>query len=327
MYDLIIDFSILVDFFVSKPSDIFEGGTIEEHNYWNSLAHFLKSGSNVEIINFDCSNLIVLPLLNNLTSGRDKTTIIINDRNIKTYKNTFNTKNIFTICFLVEKDEKEISRYRKNNPFVIAFNQEYKSIWKKVSRVNQKKTLPVRENAIVGIQKMSDFETIFVKASDVIIFDNYILDLNLIESNLISLLEIVNQYSKEYLNVLIISNQYTAKPSLKECYDVLLHKIKTKKIPLNLCVAFTISKLKEHDRHIITNDFRIKSGDSFNFFDSTGKIITKGTELDIYPLIEKENLENTLLLIKKAKKIMEETPKENIFGNCKNRFIISTQNL
>ena len=265
MYDLIIDFSILVDFFVSKPFDILEGGTIEEQNYWNSLAHFLKSGSNVEIINFDSSNLIVLPLLNNLTTGRNQTTIKINDHNTKPYKNTFSTKNIFTICFLVEQDEKEILKYKKNNPFVIAFNQEYISIWKKVSRVNQKKTLPVRENAMVGIQKMSDFETIFVKASDIIIFDNYILDLNLIESNLINLLETINQYSNEHLNVLIISNQYTAKPSLKECYNVLLDKINTKKIPLNLCIAYTMSKLKEHDRHIITNDFRIKSGDSFNF--------------------------------------------------------------
>lgn len=321
MYDLIIDFSILVDFFISKPFDIFEGGTIEEQNYWNSLGQFLKSGANVEIINFNNTNKLVLPLINNLTSGRVTTSIKINDQFTKPYKNTFNTSNIFTICFLVEDDEKEILKFKKNNPFVICFNQEYKSVWQKLSRVNHRKTIPIRNNSTEGLQKIDEFESIYLKTSDVIFFDNYILDFNLIDSNLVPILESLYKFSNEHLNVLIISNEYTVKKQIKECYDLLLNKLKEKKIQVNLCLVFTQSKLKEHDRHLIFNDFRIKTGDSFNFFDSQGKIITKGTELDIYPLIEKTNFENTFILINKAKKIVSESPTENIIGNCKNRFL------
>jgi hypothetical protein len=324
MYNLIIDFSILVDFFLSKPLDIFEGGTIEEQTYWNSLGQFLKSGANVEIINFDDTNKLVLPLINNLTSGRVTTSIKINDHFTKPYKNTFNITNIFTICFLVEHDEKEILKFKKNNPFLICFNQEYKSVWQKLSRVNHRKTIPIRKISTEGLQKMSDLESIFLKTSDVILFDNYILDFNLMDSNLIPILESLYKFSNNHLNVLIISNEYTVKKPIKECYDLLLNKLKEKKIQVNLCLIFTQSKLKEHDRHLIFNHFRIKAGDSFNFFDSQGKIITKGTELDIYPLIEKTNFENTFILINKAKKIVTESPTENIIGNCKNRLITST---
>jgi hypothetical protein len=322
MYELIIDFSILVDFLIGKPKDIFNGGTIEEDNYWKSLLFFLKSGANVEIINFDNSKNELLTLINFLTSGRENSCIKITENFSKPYKNTFKDKSLFTICFLKESDEKEIQKFKKNNPFTIAFNQEYISTWKKLSFVNQNKTIPIRKESKNDIQKMGDFEQFIIKVTDVIIFDTYILDHDLLEYNVIDLLETFKKSTTDYLNVLIISHEKKVSESpLQKRYEKFIEIINQKKLLINACVVFTQSKLKEHDRHLIINNLRIKSGDSFKYFDSKGNVITNGTEIDLYPLVQKENLENTQILIEKAKQILESVPKSHIFGSCKNRFI------
>ncbi len=66
----------------------------------------------------------------------------------------------------------------------------------------------------------------------------------------------------------------------------------------------------EHDRHIITNYLRLKSGDSFVYFNSNGVKITKSNELDIYSLGKRLYRYNTNILIGKIKKIALEAQKE-----------------
>ena len=73
-------------------------------------------------------------------------------------------------------------------------------------------------------------------------------------------------------------------------------------------------KLKEHDRGIFTNFLRLKSGDSFNFLNSQGEVITN-TEIDIYPL--------TNHMLNKVNKITLESIERKINkSEEKNKFVI-----
>lgn len=53
----------------------------------------------------------------------------------------------------------------------------------------------------------------------------------------------------------------------------------------------------EHDRTLFTNYLRLKSGDSFNYFSSSGSKITNGREMDILSLASRNfyNLYKDLL--------------------------------
>lgn len=63
----------------------------------------------------------------------------------------------------------------------------------------------------------------------------------------------------------------------------------------------------EHDRHIITNYMRFKSGDTLVYFNSTGVKETKSNEFDIYSLGKKQYRNNTDLIIDKIKNFVIET--------------------
>jgi len=58
--------------------------------------------------------------------------------------------------------------------------------------------------------------------------------------------------------------------------------------------------LDEHDRHIFSNYVRIKSGDSLIYFDSTGKIISKSSEVDFFSLAYRNYRENSNSIIDKV---------------------------
>jgi len=63
----------------------------------------------------------------------------------------------------------------------------------------------------------------------------------------------------------------------------------------------------EHDRNIITNYMRLKSGDSLIYFKSDGSIITKSNDLDIYSMGKKEYRNSSDSLISKIRLYVIET--------------------
>jgi len=321
MYNLIIDYSILIDFFLNKPKDIIEGGEVQDHDYWNSFYSFLKFGSNIEVINYQ-EGSSPLKILELLTSGRKDSFIKLNSNFKKPHKSKFVINNLYTLYFLNEEDEKEIIKYRKNNVCVFAFKYDYPKVWESLSLINQKTSFPVRKETKLGIKKWGDFERYLINISDVILIDNFILDNEIIEYNVVKIIELIKNSKVENQNVTIISYQGDKfKSPLNKRVEKLKDLLKLKNIDCNLKVIFTQVKSKEHDRQLIFNNFRIKSGDSFNFFNSKGDIISKGTEVDILPLVDLNNLINTSVILDKIKKIELSLPRENIFGSCKNRFI------
>jgi len=63
----------------------------------------------------------------------------------------------------------------------------------------------------------------------------------------------------------------------------------------------------EHDRHIVSNYIRIKSGDSFVYFDSIGRKVSKSNEIDFYSLGKREYRDSTTYLLDKVKTIIQDT--------------------
>lgn len=318
MYRLVIDYAILVDFELNKPLDPYDGGSFQENQAWNSFFAFLKCGANIEIINYDAS-LSFSNILGKLTSGRENSSISLNDNYKRPYKNTFKDQNLFTIYFLNETEETEMKQYVNKNPFIIAFKKNYKQTWELLSLINAQTSIPIRKEISYGLKKPEDLAQYFLKVSDVILIDNFIFDIELMEFNLLRLLELIqNSYSKS-INVLIIAHEgkkygYPLEKRVNKFKELLT----SKKLQINFKIIFNQTSLKEHDRQLIINNFRIKSGDSFNYFNSKSDIITKGTEIDIYPLVHKEHMQNTLILLNKVQSIVNNTPNENVFGNANN---------
>jgi len=63
----------------------------------------------------------------------------------------------------------------------------------------------------------------------------------------------------------------------------------------------------EHDRYIISNYLRIKSGDSLIYFDSSGVITTKSKTVDFYSLGNKNYRDVNDIILNKISQIIEET--------------------
>ena len=62
----------------------------------------------------------------------------------------------------------------------------------------------------------------------------------------------------------------------------------------------------DHDRNIITDYMRIKSGDTFIYFDSNNRKITDGNDIDIYSLARRTYRNSAASLVSKFKQITKE---------------------
>ena len=63
----------------------------------------------------------------------------------------------------------------------------------------------------------------------------------------------------------------------------------------------------EHDRHIISNYIRFKSGDSLVYFSSAGTKLTMSEDFDIYSLANRKYRENTAIFLDAVRKIIKDT--------------------
>ena len=105
-------------------------------------------------------------------------------------------------------------------------------------------------------------------------------------------------------------------------------KLKELKVNCNLSVVMAPQAIKEHDRGIFTNYLRIKSGDSFIYFDKNGKYKTKGTDIDFHSLTSADKFNASEAALKNLAHILSEIqfrPDANkrLFGDMKNNLLSS----
>ena len=173
-------------------------------------------------------------------------------------------------------------------------------------------------------------------SKDFIIIDNYICS----SYNLDNLFSIIKELFSNVdisnnLNFLIVTSKLYSKNRTKEEEVELLEVYKRIKLfieklnfnNVNLSIV-KIDTSENHDRHIFTNYFVFKSGNSFNFIDSkTGKIrLHSLTDFDIIPLTSFNNEETyagyySRNHFKEIKKIIDNSNETNCIGNKVNRLL------
>lgn len=199
----------------------------------------------------------------------------------------------------------------------------------------------VQENIEIGsddFKKWEDIEVFNRPFSSIVIVDRYLFkgpeiggNYGLIDFNLSKILGVLykNQSQRTILTFIYQINTSVSKTSIKydEGPDLEKLRLKIKKgvkmynkycpIPIICFVAVPYGKIDdEHDRHIITNYLRIKSGDTLVYFNSSNEIVTKSNEFDIYSLARKKYRDTAQSLIKKLQEITKNVIDEHING-CK----------
>ena len=132
--------------------------------------------------------------------------------------------------------------------------------------------------------------------TDIIFVDSYILsDSSLVPSNFIRFLEVMCQSVKCPVNIVAyvnIKHVPTAPSVIRQQVLAAIQNI-TGHTPAFTLVQYTdqagVDSLSEHDRTVVTNYVRIKSGDTYNYFWSDGRKKTKGRELSLMSLAKKAN--------------------------------------
>lgn len=142
------------------------------------------------------------------------------------------------------------------------------------------------------VNSWKDIRNYTSPTSDILIIDNFLAHHEeLIEYNLIELLKILCSHStQQKISIVIVMERDTSRKD--EYYSRLVNDIEKKignvvsSTPYVTIVAAPPRQLCKHDRSIITNYKMFVSGDSFNYFDSSGKKITYGDFLSVYSLID-----------------------------------------
>lgn len=322
MLKLYLDYSIFCDFVEREPKSVLEVDK-EFRKTWSALWDFIESGSDLTLINVpENTNESSTRYLTLLTKNRVKSTIRI-ERNFKApFKFKFDLDEHFqSIFFLNEISEERKRKYVSVNSIPIAFAEDYLSEFSKLALVNCDKGKSVRK--INGnFNSWQDLENYLFYASDVVIADNYLLsDSSLIESNFIGIVKKLYEIRND-LNLTIVTYNDPKHPfELQKLVEEIKLRLKECFLKEKFNLILLNKDLKEHDRGIFTNYLRIKSGDSFNFFNSSGGIITKGTELDFYSLQDKVYFNMTLVALEAIKIASEKTNESKKHLTIKNRLL------
>ncbi|WP_299826007.1 hypothetical protein [uncultured Pontibacter sp.] len=173
--------------------------------------------------------------------------------------------------------------------------------------------------------------------TDLILIDNYIAnDSSILDSNLIDLLKNLHLNKSIETNIVIFTDKTKQAISIDNLRSKIIKAIKkvTGKCPKVTIVLWKESKDRkhidygnqytEHDRTILLNYVRFKSGDSFNYFNSSGVKITLGRELDIFSLANRDNFILAKDIINDLNKYIawaKEKNSENIQGDKKSNFL------
>ena len=321
----VIDSHILNDFFGSKPSEINTDKDIEKFEEWTQFREFIKSKSDLVITNYKELTPSIWQLM---TAGRGETTLLKEEKRTNTHGGLISHDySPATFFCLVEPADKKRKRIRTKNGYLIAFENDYYNKWIDLSFKKKNTLLPVDKNNVNSFKSWNDFDSILLPFTDVIISDSYILsDISLIQSNLLTLWEKLDSLTPVRYNFLIVTHEGNPRMDIKKEYDKLNEFRIRKKLKANLSLVFTTNIDKEHDRNIFMNYIRLKSGDSFNFFDSKQRIVSKGTEIDIYSCSDPQKEKATLSILKRVSDIIKNTSEDKILsnnaGNVINRLLI-----
>jgi hypothetical protein len=330
MLNTVIDKNILEEFIAVRPTtNQFED--ITAHDLWNSFFKYLKSGSNLQIsadISELDANYPLMTVLNSLTTGRDGTKFII-EKFKKPHNGKLPGKIDINTVFLLDLNDDDINKLRKKNGLAFIGKDKLLEDWSKVCFFNNTKIFPItkKEKKFEGWPKVSKY---VYTLTDVLFVDSFIFsDQSLLESNLYPLLYYLTKNASKSVNLTILSYQNPKYPiKLKELYEEIKRYLTEKQVRVNLSIALATRDKKPHDRAVISNYFMITSGDSFNYFNSKGEVITKGTDIRFEsfcnPSISKSADARIVLAIEAIDSLLEDKQlnSENVVGDIKSNQLL-----
>ena len=328
--ETIIYGAILLDFFKSQPKQI-PFGTEEDNLIWNSFWSYIKSKTDLDVRNYKPDDIFHEAFFKHLTTGRGDSKIVIGNESPIHKEGVVLAKKPSTFYCINGDDESNKEIVENNNGFIISFLNNYKKQWERLSLVNHNKTLSVREDAYIKsntLKSWDELDNYLTKFTDAVIVDNYIFSHNdLIPSNFEKILVQLNKATPIKFNLTI----YTFEgDKTKLNGSILMRKldsiIEEHNINCNIQLIIADRKVKEHDRGIFTNYLRIKSGDSFNYFDSQGRVKTNGTDIAFASMTEPNERAaamNVLYEVNENIKYLKERKVliPFIYGECDNRLL------
>jgi len=290
----------------------------EKKNFsWMSLWNFIKFQSNVTLIDeqkIDDKHLI---FLNGLTTGRGDAKIrMISNLDIGNYDQLHHNKwGRVNFCSLDMVHEFSLM----NQNVLIADERNYYEKWDNLNLNSLAKSLDVRESAQNNkFTEWAELKQYLLPSNEVLLVDRYVLgDNSLLYSNLFKIIDVFEDVNNsEYLFVIVTEGN--SSPIInKQAYNSISDYISNKNYKCRLGVVFTQSwnrsKAREHDRNIITSYLRINSGDSFNYFDSRGNILTQ-TSISFFSHADKDNFINSGNILKDIRTLIGNNQK-NTLGN------------
>lgn len=316
----VIDAQILNDFFGGKPILVNTFEEQEKFNQWKEFKDFIKVNSDLVIVDSGVLNPDIYKLL---TDGRGEAKLSRSEKKINTHGGTI--KGDFdpaTFFCLLEPAEDKRKKLRSSNGYLIAFEDDYYKNWCQLSFHKKNTLIAVDRGNAESFKSWDDLAEIVLPFTDVILCDPFILsDISLIQSNLLILWEKLDSLTPVKYNFLIITHEGTPKKDIKKEFERLNEFRIRKNLKGNLSLVFTTSADKEHDRNLFMNYLRLKSGDSFNFFDSKKSIITKGTEIDIYPSADPQKEKATSSILKRVTDIIKNASEEKVLSSNKGKII------
>lgn len=164
--------------------------------------------------------------------------------------------------------------------------------------------------------------------SDIIIADPYICsDENLLEFNLYPLITTLASHIKNSQFNLVVITRKQVKNNWENIISQIKAKIK-KSLNSKINVTFIVdatNQFHEHDRIIFTNYTYLTSGDSLNYYDSNGQLLSRVRNFVINSHGSRTHLRNSYLFLEDMQKIVDYYNRPNfehrIFGDKKCNFL------
>ena len=198
---------------------------------------------------------------------------------------TFNSDQLSSVyCLSKESDSKIMDISQKGNLIIACEGHEIEALSSLYFE-----SLQYTKNVFNKLSSWSDIEEFISPCTDIIITDLYIFSSpELYQQNIYQLIRILGSKAKNaHVNIVIftLKSNYDQKSKVdfEPDWDTIYTKIRkcaNKHTSFNVTfVAASKQTLEEHDRTIFTNYKYFASGDSYNYFDSNGRKITRGRYL------------------------------------------------
>ena len=306
MLNTVIDQEVLEKFINDRPSTVaFED--IESHQQWNSFFLFLKSGSNVQLSadDIDLASPINI-FLNILTTGRNGTKLSLSKFK-KPHKDKLPKSIDVQTLFFLNENRTKCERLKKKNGLSFYSIDDYILGWRKLN-FNFKSAIYSANKQDNRFKSWSIINEYVEAISDIVLIDAYIFsDQSLLESNLYRIIESLGKRLLNKVNLTIVSYSDSRTPiNIEAKYKALRDFFEQMNLAINLSIVLTKQSNKQHDRAIITNYFMINSGDSFNYFNSKGEVITKGTDIRFDSFCNPQAFQMAEVKLKAVNKVVEQ---------------------